>query len=63
MQAVKKSVPSLASLARHLGITRGAIAQWDRVPAERIFVVARFTGLSPEVIRPDLYEGDQEAAE
>lgn len=55
MAAVELKVKSKAWLARQLGISRGAIAQWDRVPAERLGEVAKATGLPPEVIRPDLF--------
>lgn len=54
MDAVR-GVTSLAALARDLGVTRGAIAQWDRVPAERLREVSEATGLSYKVLRPDLY--------
>jgi DNA-binding transcriptional regulator YdaS (Cro superfamily) len=55
MEAVKDRMP-LARLAREIGITRGAVAQWDRVPAERIGDVARVTGIPQERLRPDLFE-------
>lgn len=57
MDAVRENVTSMAELARGLGLTRGAVAQWDRVPAERVPAVARLTGLSRQSIRPDLYDG------
>lgn len=60
MEAVKDKVPSLASLARQLNITRGAVAQWDRVPAERISDVARATDLPIHVLRPDLFSDPAE---
>lgn len=62
MEAVKESVPSLAHLAREIGVTRGAVAQWDRVPAERIADVARVTNLSFDIIRPDLFAATKGAA-
>lgn len=55
LHAVKTKVKSLASLAHKLGITRGAIYQWHEVPSRRVGEVARLTGLSPEVIRPDIF--------
>lgn len=59
MEAVRENVRSLAKLAQELGITRGAVSQWERVPAERLFEVSRITGLSPEQLRPDLFnKGD-----
>jgi len=62
IEAVKESVKSMAALARAIGVTRGAVAQWDRVPAERLGDVARATGLSPSVIRPDLFPSAVEAS-
>lgn len=56
MDAVRDKVKSYAALGRYIGIGRGAVAQWDRVPAEHIGKVAQFTGLPHEVIRPDLFE-------
>lgn len=59
MCAVRKSVKSLSWLAEQLKITRGAVHQWgEKVPAERVGEVSRITGLSPEVLRPDLFKAD-----
>ncbi|MGO4316679.1 YdaS family helix-turn-helix protein [Agrobacterium sp. MCAB5] len=61
MDAVRDRMP-LARLARELGITRGAVAQWDKVPAERLGAVNRVTGIPQDVLRPDLF-ASAEAAE
>lgn len=42
-------------LASHLGITRHAIYQWQKVPADRVGQVMEFTGLHAHEIRPDLF--------
>jgi DNA-binding transcriptional regulator YdaS (Cro superfamily) len=42
-------------LAVALGITPGAISQWDRVPAERVLEVEKATGIPRQVLRPDVY--------
>ena len=63
MDAIRGGEKTLAALARHLGVTRGAVAQWERVPAERVIEISRFTGIPREVLRPDLYEDIVEAAE
>lgn len=55
LEAVKAKV-KITALAAELGISRSAIAQWKKVPAERIGDVARFTGITPQVLRPDLFE-------
>lgn len=61
MDAVRDRMP-LARLAREIGITRGAVAQWDKVPAERIGDVSRVTGIPFEVLRPDLFKAASETA-
>lgn len=58
MDAVRDRMP-LARLARELSITRGAVAQWERVPAERLGDVARVTGIPMERLRPDLFKASE----
>lgn len=43
-------------VTHELGLTSGAVYQWDKVPAERVPEVARITGYSRHELRPDLYE-------
>jgi hypothetical protein len=45
----------LSRIAEALGITRGAVAQWTRVPAERVLEVERVTNVPRHDLRPDLY--------
>ena len=57
-EAFKKlfSIHGAASqLARDLGISRSAIAQWKKVPAERVVDVERYTGIPREELRPDIF--------
>jgi DNA-binding transcriptional regulator YdaS (Cro superfamily) len=61
MEAVK-AVMSLAELARQIGVTRGAVSQWDRVPAERIGDVSKVTNIPGHVLRPDLFPVSERAA-
>ena len=49
----------MSRLAGDLGITPGAVAQWDKVPAERLGDVSRATGISPEELRPDIFAVSQ----
>jgi hypothetical protein len=46
----------LSKLATFLDITPGAIAQWDKVPAERMGHISQFTGIPMEVLRGDIFE-------
>lgn len=60
MDAVRDRMP-LARLAREIGITRGAVAQWEKVPAERMGDVSRVTGIPMDVLRPDLFQTSEAA--
>ena len=61
MDAVRDRM-TLARLALELQITRGAVAQWEKVPAERIGDVSRVTGIPIETLRPDIFAAAGEAA-
>jgi DNA-binding transcriptional regulator YdaS (Cro superfamily) len=52
-----RAAGSMSELARVLGLSSAAIAQWKRIPAERIVEIERATGVRREVLRPDLYQG------
>lgn len=54
-QTYLKERGSLTAMARELGISHSAILQWVRIPAERVLVVERITGISRHDLRPDLY--------
>ena len=41
-------------LARGIGVKPQSVGRWRRVPADRVFDVARVTGLDVERLRPDL---------
>lgn len=56
IEAVRDKI-KVSALAEALDVTPGAVSQWKKVPAERLGDVARVTGLTPEIIRPDLFEG------
>lgn len=60
MDAVRDRMP-LARLAREIGITRGAVAQWEKVPAERMGDVSRVTGIPMDMLRPDLFQAGEAA--
>ncbi len=46
----------LTKLAKTLGVSPGAVSQWEgKVPAEHVLVVERETGLSRHDLRPDVF--------
>jgi DNA-binding transcriptional regulator YdaS (Cro superfamily) len=46
----------LSALAKAIGVTPGAINQWEgKVPAERMGDVSRATGISVHDLRPDIF--------
>jgi DNA-binding transcriptional regulator YdaS (Cro superfamily) len=53
-EAINKA-GGLRALARALGISQTSLAQWRRVPAERLVQVEAVTGIDRAVLRPDLY--------
>lgn len=55
VQKAAERVGGAAELARALGITRQALYQWDKVPADRVLDIERLTGVARHALRPDLY--------
>jgi DNA-binding transcriptional regulator YdaS (Cro superfamily) len=55
MDLIRSQRGLMTKLADELGITRGAVAMWRQVPAERVLDVERFTGVSRHKLRPDIY--------
>jgi len=49
---------AVGRLAKALGISQPAIYQWRRVPAERVLMVERITGIPRHQLRPDIYPKD-----
>lgn len=52
----------MTRIAAELGIERGAVAMWKRIPAERVPDVERITGYARHQLRPDLWEPPNEEA-
>jgi len=47
---------NVTRLADALGITKGAVAQWDKkVPIKRVLDVERITKIPRALLRPDFY--------
>jgi DNA-binding transcriptional regulator YdaS (Cro superfamily) len=58
-QAAKDRVLDAAggasALAKKLHITRSAVSQWTKIPAERVSEIEAATGVPPHEQRPDLF--------
>jgi DNA-binding transcriptional regulator YdaS (Cro superfamily) len=52
---VARPAGGVIALSLALGLSRAAVSQWRRVPAERVVEVERLTGIPREQLRPDLY--------
>jgi DNA-binding transcriptional regulator YdaS (Cro superfamily) len=52
---VYRAYGTAAALAKELGVSRQAVCQWRRIPLKYVRRIASFTGLSPAVLRPDVY--------
>ena len=42
-------------LGAAVGVSSQAISQWKQVPAQRVLLVERVTGVPRHMLRPDLY--------
>lgn len=49
------AVGGVSRMAEKLNVTRSAVSQWSKVPAERVGEVSRLTGYPPHEVRPDIF--------
>lgn len=45
----------VVALGKALGLSKGAVSQWRRVPVERVIAVEKLTGVSRHDLRPDVF--------
>lgn len=50
-----RAAGGVRSLARKIGVTHGAIRQWDRVPYNWLITVEKATGIPRDKLRPELF--------
>jgi len=55
IKAIKETRGLAVRVAEACGIARNAVYQWERVPVERVHVVAPILEMTPEQIRPDIF--------
>lgn len=53
----------VVALSKGLGLSRGAVSQWESVPSDRVLSVCALTGwrATPHAVRPDLYPNPSDA--
>lgn len=53
----------VVALSKRLGLSRGAVSQWDVIPADRVLAVCELTGwkVTPHQARADLYPNPHDA--
>jgi len=54
---VYRAYGTQSALAKELGVSRQSVCQWLRVPLKYVRRISEFTGISPAVLRPDIYDG------
>lgn len=62
IKIISKHVGGIVAMANLIGVTKGAVSQWDPVPVDRVLAVAEATGwqVTPHEIRPDIYPHPQD---
>lgn len=53
---VVSSVGTYTALAKKLGVTPGAVTQWQYVPIRHVATVEAITGIPREQLRPDFFK-------
>lgn len=65
IKSIAEKAGGVVALSLALGLSRSAVSQWQRVPAERVLDVERITSIPREQLRPDVFgpnPSQQEAA-
>jgi TorA maturation chaperone TorD len=57
LQEAIRAAGGVTELARRIGISQPSVSNWSRIPAERVLSVEAITGVTRDVLRPDLYSG------
>lgn len=55
LKEAAQRVGGVPALAERLGVSRQALYQWRRIPAEKVAALARETGMAEPLLRPDLF--------
>jgi len=55
IKEIAAKVGGVVSLSTQLGLSRGAVSQWEKVPLDRVAAVSKLTGIPREDLRPDIF--------
>ena len=55
IKEIAEKVGGVVALSKALGLSRGAVSQWQVVPLNRVKDVERITGIPREELRPDFF--------
>jgi len=61
LQEAIRAAGGVTELARRIGISQPSVSNWSRVPAERVLTVEALTGVTRAILRPDLYNENNQA--
>ena len=63
IKQIAEKAGGVVALSHTLGLSRGAVSQWQVVPADRVLAVCAASGwaVSPHQVRPDLYPNPSDA--
>jgi DNA-binding transcriptional regulator YdaS (Cro superfamily) len=50
-----EKVGGIVAMSLQLGLSRGAVSQWDEVPLDRVVAVEKLTGVSRQRLRSDVF--------
>jgi TorA maturation chaperone TorD len=56
LQKAISAAGGVTELARRVGISQPSVSNWSRIPAERVLTVEALTGVDRAILRPDLYD-------
>jgi DNA-binding transcriptional regulator YdaS (Cro superfamily) len=55
LEAAIEAAGGMARLAEAIGLTIGAVWQWEQVPIRRVVAVEKATGVRRDILRPDFF--------
>jgi len=63
IKEIAEDAGGVVALSTALGLSRGAVSQWQVVPSDRVLAVCAATAwkVTPHQVRPDLYPNPNDA--